>query len=51
VEKGIQRDKLWFKEFNTVVYDPQRITVEEMKDALQGAGIYRGILKPEEAKE
>ena len=51
VEKGIQRNKLWFKEINTVVYDPQLITIEEMKDALQEAGTYKGILKPEETKE
>jgi hypothetical protein len=51
VEKGIQRNKLWFKEINTVVYDPQRVTIEEMKDALQQAGTYRGILKPEAPKE
>jgi len=51
VEKGIQRNKLWFKEINTVVYDPQLVTIEEMKGALQEAGTYKGILKPEEPKE
>ena len=51
VEKGIQRSKLWFKETNTVVYDPQRITIEEMKGALQEAGTYKGVLKPEEVQE
>jgi len=51
VEKGIQRNKLWFKEVNTVIYDPQLVTIEEMKGALQEAGTYKGILKPEEPKE
>jgi hypothetical protein len=51
VEKGIQRNKLWFKEFNTVVYDPQLVTIEEMKDVLQKAGTYKGILETEEPKE
>ena len=51
VEKSIQRNKLWFKEINTVVYDPQLITIEEMKDALQQVVTYKGILKPEETKE
>ena len=48
VEKGIQRDKLRFKEINTVVYDPQIITVDEMKSALQKAGTYKGIVEPEQ---
>ena len=48
VDKGIQRNKLWFKETNTVVYDPQQITVDEMKSALQKAGTYKGIMVPEE---
>lgn len=30
------------KETNTVSYDPARITVEEMVDALKRAGTYRG---------
>ena len=51
VDKGIQRSKLWFKETNTVVYDPQLITIEEMKGALQEAGTYKGILEPEASKE
>ena len=45
------RNKLWFKETNTVVYDPQLVTIEEMKDALQEAGTYKGILEPEAPKE
>jgi hypothetical protein len=48
VENGIQQNKLWFKEINTVVYDPQRITIDEMKSALQKAGAFRGVLVPEE---
>jgi len=48
VEKGIQKSKLWFKEINTVIYDPQRITTDEMKSALQKAGTYRGIIESQE---
>ena len=47
VDKGIQRSKLWFKEINTVVYDPEVITIEEMKSALEKAGTYKGIVTPE----
>ena len=47
VDKGIQRNRLWFRETNTVVYDPQQITVDEMKSALQKSGTYKGILEPE----
>ena len=36
------------KEINTVVYDPHRITVDQMKSALQEAGTYKGIVAPEE---
>ncbi len=32
-----------FKEINTVTYDPVRIGVEDMVDALKAAGTYRGI--------
>jgi hypothetical protein len=32
----------------TVIYDPQRITVDEMRTALQKTGTYKGILAPEE---
>ena len=31
-----------FKEINTVVYDPEEITPEEMVAALKEAGTYRG---------
>ena len=48
VQNGIRQSKLWFKEINTVVYDPQRITLDEMKSALQKAGTYKGIVAPEE---
>ena len=48
VENGTRQSKLWFKETNTVTYDPQRITMDEMKTALQKAGTYKGILAPEE---
>jgi hypothetical protein len=32
-----------FKEINTVTYDPARIGVEDMVDALKAAGTYQGI--------
>ena len=32
-----------FKEINTVTYDPTRIGVEEMVDALKASGTFRGI--------
>lgn len=48
VDNGIRQNKLWFKEINTVVYDPQRISIDEMKSALQKAGTYKGILVLEE---
>ena len=38
VEKGF---KGW-REINTVVYDPDRISVEEMETILREAGTYRG---------
>jgi len=34
-----------------VIYNPQLVTIEEMKNALQEAGTYKGVLKPEEPKE
>jgi len=36
VEKGFQG----FKEINTVTYDPKRITIGEMEEALKKAGTY-----------
>ena len=38
VEKGFHH----FKEINTVYFDPQQITVEEMEKALQKAGTFQG---------
>ena len=32
-----------FKEINTVTYDPEKIGVEEMVDALKAAETFRGI--------
>jgi hypothetical protein len=32
-----------FKEINTVTYDPEKIGVDEMVDALKAAGTFRGI--------
>ncbi len=32
-----------FKEINTVYYDPARIHIETMIDALKAAGTFRGI--------
>jgi len=41
VTKGFKN----FKEINTVYYDPQRITVEEMINVLKSAGTFRGLAK------
>jgi hypothetical protein len=41
VEKGFR----YFKEINTVYYDPSVITIEEMESALKKAGTYVGIVK------
>jgi hypothetical protein len=41
VEKGF-RD---FKEINTVYYDPAKITVEEMEEALKKVHTYRGTVR------
>ena len=32
-----------FKEINTVFYDPEKITIEDMVKALKDAGTYRGL--------
>lgn len=34
-----------FKEINTVTYDPDKITIEQMTDALKAAGTYQGRAK------
>jgi copper chaperone CopZ len=41
VDKGFRR----FREINTVYYDPNVITIEEMEKALKSAGTYRGTLR------
>ena len=41
VEKGWQS----FKETNTVVYDPELISVEQMIEALKKARTFRGVAK------
>jgi len=41
VEKGFR----YFKEINTVYYDPAVITIEEMERALTKAGTYLGTVK------
>jgi hypothetical protein len=41
VEKGFR----YFKEINTVYFDPAVITVEEMEAALKKAGTYLGRAK------
>jgi hypothetical protein len=41
VEKGFR----YFKEINTVHYDPAVITIEEMEGALKKAGTYTGTVK------
>jgi copper chaperone CopZ len=41
VEKGFR----YFKEINTVYYDPAVITIEEMEKALNKAGAYLETIK------
>jgi len=41
VEKGFR----YFKEINTVYYDPAFITIEEMEEALKKAGTYLETIK------
>ncbi|MGO9139214.1 MAG: hypothetical protein ACLP9S_13915 [Syntrophales bacterium] len=41
VEKGFR----YFKEINTVYYDPAIITIEEMEMALKKAGTYVGTVR------
>jgi len=41
VEKGLR----YFKEINTVYYDPAVISIEEMEMALKKAGTYLGTVK------
>ena len=41
VEKGFH----YFKEINTVYYDPAVITIEKMEAALKKAGTYLGTVK------
>ena len=41
VEKGFR----YFKEINTVYYDPSVITIEEMEAALKKAGAYLGTVR------
>ena len=41
VEKGFH----YFKEINTVYYDPAIITVEEMERVLKKAGTYSGTVQ------
>lgn len=40
--RKVERGFRGFREINTVRYDPAEITVEEMVEALQAAGTYRG---------
>ena len=40
VEKGWRR----FKEVNRVVYDPAKITIEQMEQHLREAGTYRATI-------
>ena len=41
--KEVTRGFKYFKEINTVYYDPQQITVDDMIKALKAAGTYRGV--------
>jgi hypothetical protein len=47
--KGIKRITKAFRgirEINTVFYDPEKISVERMEEALKQAGTYVGTVKP-----
>jgi hypothetical protein len=41
VDKGFR----FHREINTVYYQADKITVEEMEAALKGAGTYKGIIE------
>jgi hypothetical protein len=43
--KSVEKSFRYFKEINTVYYDPAVITIEEMEMALKKAGTYRGTVK------
>ena len=46
--KKVKRGFSGFKEINTVYFDPEFITVEEMENALKQAGTYIGTAKIEQ---
>jgi hypothetical protein len=39
----VTRGFKYLKEINTVYYDPQQISVDDMIKALKAAGTYRGL--------
>ena len=43
--KKVETGFRYFREIDTVYYDPAVITVEEMEKALKKAGTYRGTVK------
>jgi hypothetical protein len=43
--KRVENGFRYFKEINTVYYDPAAITIEEMEAALKKAGTYWGTVK------
>jgi hypothetical protein len=43
--KRVETGFRYFREIDTVIYDPTVITVEEMESALKKAGTYRGTVK------
>jgi copper chaperone CopZ len=43
--KRVEKSFRYFKEINTVYYDPAVITIEEMEMALKKAGTYLGTVK------
>jgi hypothetical protein len=43
--KGVEKGFRYFKEINTVYYDPAVVTIEEMEAALKKAGTYLGTVK------
>jgi copper chaperone CopZ len=43
--KKVEKSFRDFKEINTVHYDPAKITVEEMEEALKKAQTYRGTVR------
>ena len=43
--KSVDKGFRYHKEINTVYYEADKITVEEMEAALKAAGTYKGIIE------